>query len=598
MNELRKYADQFMDWLVEDGYTHCFFVGGGNVMHLLEAASTRFKCIAVVHEVTAGIAVDYFNESANGSERAFALVTAGPGLTNIVTAIGGAWLESRELLVVGGQAKVSDLSRNRVRQIGHQEINGVGICRDITVASLLADRRLEKYEVLQVTQRTRRDRKGPAFIEMCIDVSAMPPLPNNSRNIPKFVDFPAPSNSDIDKLEVLLKNSKRPIVLLGAGVDRKKSQETVQKLIKLGIPIATTWNGFDRVPYDYEFYCGRPNTYGMRWANILIQQADLLIALGTRLGVQQVGFAADKFVPIGKIVQVDIDQNEIEKGFPKIDLPIVADANVVASKLVSIFERLEIDLKEWQSFINSTRTALQGPDKANIASGDHIELHDFLWQLSDLLDKNDLIASCSSGGSFNAMMQVFKNKSGQIAISSKGSASMGYGLPGAIGMAFSNKSKRTILVEGDGGFAQNLQDLGTVANNKLNIKMFIASNQGYASIRTTQKSYFQGNYLGCDSKTGLGLPEWEKIFSAYQIPSLTINKNNLDFNEIVQIIKANGPQAFILDLDPEQLYFPKLTSKVLHDGRMESNPIHLMSPPLTIEQKKMHLKFLPSEMWE
>ena len=587
-----------MDWLVEDGYTHCFFVGGGNIMHLLEAASSRFKCIAVVHEVTAGIAVDYFNESANGSERAFALVTAGPGLTNIVTAIGGAWLESRELLVIGGQAKISDLSHNRVRQIGHQEINGVGICKDITVATLLADRRLEKYEVLQVTQRTRRDRKGPAFIEMCIDVSAMPPLPISSRAIPKNVEFSGPNKLDLGKLEVMLKKSKRPIVLLGAGIDRKKSHKAVQKLIKLGIPIATTWNGFDRVPYDYEFFCGRPNTYGMRWANILIQQSDLLIAFGSRLGVQQVGFAADKFVPIGKIVQVDIDQNELEKGFPEIDLPIVADANVVAYELVSIFERIKVDINEWQHFIKTTRTDLQGPDKANFASGDYIELHHFLWNLSNLLDKDDLITSCSSGGSFNSMMQVFKNKKGQIVISSKSLASMGYGLPGAIGMAFSNRARRTILVEGDGGFAQNLQELGTVENNKLNIKIFIASNQGYASIRTTQKSYFSGNYLGCDSKTGLGLPEWEKIFSAFKIPSLTLNRENLDFNDIEKIIKMDGPQAFILDLDPEQMYFPKLTSKVLPDGRMESNPLHLMTPPLTDEQKKIYLKFLPSEMWE
>lgn len=175
---------------------------------------------------------------------------------------------------------------------------------------------------------------------------------------------------------------------------------------------------------------------------------------------------------------------------------------------------------------------------------------------------------------------------------------MGYGLPGAIGMAFSNRARRTILVEGDGGFAQNLQELGTVENNKLNIKIFIASNQGYASIRTTQKSYFSGNYLGCDSKTGLGLPKWEKIFSAFKIPSLTLNRENLDFNDIEKIIKMDGPQAFILDLDPEQMYFPKLTSKVLPDGRMESNPLHLMTPPLTDEQKKIYLKFLPSEMWE
>ena len=179
-----KYSDQFMDWLKEDGYTHCFFVGGGNVMHLLEAASRRFECIAVVHEVAAGIAAEYFNETNKNGERAFALVTAGPGLTNIVTALGGAFLESRELLVVGGQAKTTDLARGTVPQIGHQEIDGMGIVKPITVASVMADRRLDKSEVLRLTHRSREGRKGPVFIEMCLDVSAMPPLEKQIREIP------------------------------------------------------------------------------------------------------------------------------------------------------------------------------------------------------------------------------------------------------------------------------------------------------------------------------------------------------------------------------------------------------------------------------
>ena len=255
-----KYADQFMDWLVEDGYTHCFFVGGGNVMHLLESASHRFKCVAVVHEVTAGIATEYFNEASNGKERAFALVTAGPGLTNIVSAIGGAWLESRELLVVGGQAKVSDLAHGRVRQIGHQEIDGVGIVKPITVAAISATRRLDKYEVLQATRRSRSHRKGPVFIEMSLDVSAMPKLQISDRQLPQKIAEPQVGMADLNKVLELLKTSKRPIVLLGGGLDRIQSRDAIQKLMDFGMPLATTWNGFDRVSFDYEFYAGRPNT--------------------------------------------------------------------------------------------------------------------------------------------------------------------------------------------------------------------------------------------------------------------------------------------------------------------------------------------------
>jgi acetolactate synthase-1/2/3 large subunit len=207
-----KYSDQFMDWLKTDGYTTCFFVGGGNVMHLLESASRRFKCIPVVHEVAAGIAAEYFNENNKFRERAFALVTAGPGLTNIVTAIGGAFLESRELLVIGGQAKVSDLAHGRVPQIGHQEIDGIGIVNKITLSAIQADRRLTKEEVLTLTARSRTARKGPVFIEMCIDVSAMPEIEDSNGNFLQPIKATNPTNKDIQLIQKLL-NHRNQILM-------------------------------------------------------------------------------------------------------------------------------------------------------------------------------------------------------------------------------------------------------------------------------------------------------------------------------------------------------------------------------------------------
>jgi hypothetical protein len=193
-------------------------------------------------------------------------------------------------------------------------------------------------------------------------------------------------------------------------------------------------------------------------------------------------------------------------------------------------------------------------------------------------------------------VQVFENKDNQKVLSNKGSASMGYGLAGAIGMAFAYPNNRVIHFEGDGGFAQNMQDIGTVSNNKLNIKMFISSNKGYASIRTTQKSYFSGNYLGCDSETGLGLPEWEHIFKAYGIPVIKLNAENLNADNFNEYMETSGPCAFILELDPEQLYFPKLTSKLKDDGSMETNPLHLMSPSLSDNDANKYLKYLPTHL--
>jgi acetolactate synthase-1/2/3 large subunit len=585
-----KYADQFMDWLKEDGYTHCFFVGGGNVMHLLEAASRRFECIAVVHEVAAGIAAEYFNETDLQRRKAFALVTAGPGLTNIVTAVGGAFLESRELLVVGGQAKTSDLSRGTVPQIGHQEIDGVGIVMPITVASILADRRLDKSEVLRLTHRSRESRKGPVFIEMCLDVSAMPPLDTQIRDIPIEVKASGPSSVDVARVQELWAKSKRPMLLLGGGLDRDRGLALIKRLMDLKVPMGTTWNGFDRVPYEYNLYCGRPNTYGMRWANILVQSSDLVVAVGTRLGIQQVGFAWDEFVPQGKVVQIDVDRNELQKGFPIIELGIQSDA----IEFLEMFEKnlVNSDNVEWYDFIQEIRNELDLPDAANVAQNDFVELHNFVRELSKICLSNDVIVPCSSGGTFNAVMQMFQHKAGQSVTTNKGLASMGYGLSGAIGASFANPDKNVILMEGDGGFAQNLQELGTVAVNNLNLKMFLMSNRGYASIRTTQKSYFKGNYVGCDSETGLGLPDWEKIFAAYNIPVTKLTDQNLDFDEIRKILLSKGPQGFIVELDPEQLFFPKVTSRVLDSGAMKTNPIHLMSPELSEIESKKYLKYV------
>jgi acetolactate synthase-1/2/3 large subunit len=194
------------------------------------------------------------------------------------------------------------------------------------------------------------------------------------------------------------------------------------------------------------------------------------------------------------------------------------------------------------------------------------------------------------------MMQGYFLLPHQRMVTDKGLASMGYGLSGAIGASFARPSARTILVEGDGGFAQNLQELGTVEVNKLNLKMFIFSNQGYASIRTTQKAYFEGNYLGCDRETGLGFPDWEKLFGAFNIPFHTMDKNMFANLRAKQLFEQPGPAAFVITLDPEQIFYPKVTSKVLPNGKMESNPIHLMTPPLPDDLHDSIYKYLPTEL--
>lgn len=594
-----KYSDLLMDWLKEFGYTHCFFVGGGNVMHLLESASKRFTCVPVVHEVAAGIAAEYFNESYEGSRKAFALVTAGPGLTNIITAIGGAWLENRELLVIGGQAKVSDLARNGSRQIGHQEINGLAITSGITKESLQLSKHYAKKEIFDFCSKSWTGKKGPVFLEICIDVSAAPANLDELDNMPvgeQHQANPIIPESQLKELKKLIAESKRPLFLFGGGLSRAMTTKCTSEFESMEWPIATTYNGADRESFEYKYYCGRPNWYGMRWANIILQQSDLVIAFGSRLGIQQVGFSWDEFAPLAKVVQIDIDHSELEKGFPKIDLKLPYDADDILEKLTQdkdLFKKQ--DWSEWKSFITKVRNLLENVDPANVVSDGYLELQKFLWDLGDFLNSEDVIIPCSSGGSYTGTLQMFRNKRGQKMITDKSLASMGYGLSGAIGAAFANPGSRIIHIEGDGGFAQNLQEIGTVAVNKLNIKMFIAENRGYASIRTTQKAYFNGNYVGCDEATGLGLPNWEQIFNAYGISTTRITVENYFNKEVIDAINANGPHAFIVTLDPDQLYFPKLTSRVMPDGSMKSNPLHLMSPKLPEEIAKEVFPYMSSE---
>jgi acetolactate synthase-1/2/3 large subunit len=594
-----KYSELLMDWIKEQGYSHCFFVGGGNIMHLLESARTRFECIPVVHEVAAAIAVEYFNEISENKRRAFVLVTAGPGITNAITGIAGAWLESRELLIIGGQAKRENLSKGKgVRQTGHQEVDGVGLTGTITKKSFLIEAPINKKDFLEACILSATPRKGPVFIEICLDASGQNVKKSELENqveqsnleyiFPKF-------NTEIEKkVTSLVCNSTRPTLLIGAGISRKTLSKFISRLEKINIPITLTWNGTDRLEYEHILNMGRPNTYGMRFSNIFLQQSDLIIALGTRLGLQQTGFNWEEFGPLAKIIQVDIDKHELEKGHPEIDLGIQTDADYALEQILEILENnSNLVWKEWLDLGHFIKKSLPIREASNKASPPFVEAFHLVEIVSDLLRGDENIVSCSSGGAYTTMMSGFKNKQQQKVISNYGLASMGYGLSGAIGAAISNRSKNTILVEGDGGFAQNLQELGTVSAQELNLKIIIFSNDGYASIRTMQQSYFNGNFLGCNLETKLKMPKWSKIFEAYDIPSYEINSDFIKETSIFEkLLNSVGPVAFIVSIDPAQTYWPKVTSKITEDGKISSNPIHLMNPELEPNLNAKLLKYL------
>ncbi len=591
-----RHADQVLDWLVDLGYTHCFFVAGGNIMHFLNGARTRFTCVPFVHEVAAGIATEYFN-AVDPPGRAFALVTAGPGLTNIVTAIAGAYLESRDLLVIGGQVKSSDLAGGGVRQRGIQEINGVAIVDPITVVAERVERPMSQEAFVDAVERGRCGRRGPVFLEFCLDAQGAPVEDDATASelVPLNAGAPADATFIREALQRagevrdLLSEARRPVILLGAGVSRAAAREVMDDLRRIGVPVQTTWNGIDRIGADEAIYFGRPNTWGQRFANVIIQQADLVIALGTRLGLQQTGFNWQQFVPVGKLVQVEIDEAELTKGHPRVDLAVRGDADTMLRELV---RRTYPDFSAWRDFCVHVKERLPLHDSANVVRDGYLDPYEFYTRLSHVANEHDIIIPCSSGGANSTALQTIEQRAGQLIVTDKGLASMGYGLSGAIGAALAWPDRRTLMVEGDGGFIQNLQELGTVAVNALNLKIFILSNEGYASIRTTQKNYFNGAYVGCDTRTGLGFPDWTKLFEAYGIASMSLGSREMESREFFTAMQSAGPHGFIVPVDPEQMYYPKIASRMTASGSMESNPLHWMTPDLEPEVARDVLRYL------
>lgn len=581
-----KYSDQISKWLLDLGFTHFFYVGGGNIMHLTESLSNNLIGIPVIHEVAAVIGSEYFNETSRDGRKSLALVTAGPGLTNTITGIAGAWLENRFVLILGGQVKTSDLKgESGIRQRGIQEIDGVTLLKSIVKKSIRLNNPITRQALEDVIKYGSSGKKGPIFIEFPLDIQAIEYNNLEDIKISKRINFEENNKVQFSKenLKTLLNawsNAKKPIILVGGGIDREFSARINQYLNQKKIPCLTTYNGADRIDSNYSYYFGRPNTWGQRSSNIIIQKADLIIAFGTRLGLQQTGFNWQEFGREAKIIQIDIDKAELEKGHPEIDFGIQADANPLLIDFLKNVDHSGND--EWLQYCKHVRTNIPRIEDVNFTGEKYISPYNFIIELEGLTKGDDIIIPCSSGSAFTLTMQLWQQKLGQRIVTNKSLASMGYGLSGAIGASISNPGNRTILIEGDGGFAQNIQEIGTAKMNNCNLKVFIFNDEGHASIRMTQRNYFNGKYLGCDTNTGLGLPNWYKVFEGWNLKAHCINRNFTKDPEFHERFNNPNLEIFIVEIDPQQTYFPKISSRVKADGGMESNPLDKMSPEISL----------------
>ena len=584
----QKFSDALADWLVELGYTHCFMVAGGGCMHLIDGFRTRFIMIPVVHEVSAGIAAEHFNECRTAG-RAFALVTTGPGFTNIVTAIAGCYTERRELLVIAGQVKSTDLITGRLRQLGVQEIDGSAITAPITVVSRCLREPIGRAEFQALVKAGSHPHPGPVVIEVCLDVQgaqidrvALDGLPFSLTcgARPKHLASGHDLESKARQIADILSKAKRPVLLIGGLVSRALSWSLLAAMERAGVPLMTTTSAMDRVPDLSPVYVGRPSSWGgQRSANLIIAQADVVVGVGVQWDLQQTGFNWQEYAPGIDLYQVYPDQEELNKGQPVLAEGIAANPDEFLASLVPSLDWQDPD--DWLTYAKNIRAKVPLLEPANVCGEGFISNYVLLQELSRATAASDVIAFTSSGNCFTGGLQMLEIKHRQFTTTSPAFASMGYGLASAIGAAFAHPGKRIIHFEGDGGFCQNLQELALLHVNQLPVKMFIFENGGYASIRATQRKFFNGAYVGCDEATGLGFPDWIKLFNAYHIPARYLRPEEANSRRLAQLLAEPGAAAWIVRVDPDQPNFPAVSSRIALDGKIQSNPLYQQIPTLS-----------------
>ena len=580
-------------WLSALGYTHCFTVAGGNSMHLLRHIHERFQVIAVNHEVSAGIGAEHFNV-VSGGERAFVLVTTGPGLTNLATAVAGAWLESRELLVIAGAVKCSDLKRDsRVRQKGIQELSAADVFGKIAKQVVTFEDPCTQKEFVEIVSTSWKPRKGPVILEVPLDTQARPVTPVCPEGLPEPI--PDVSTSDhllsVETISLALEASSRPVLLIGGGADRALVRSLSDSLEKLGVPILLTWNAADYLPSDFPMYFGRPDNFGQRSANLILHQADLIVAVGTKLGLQLTGFDVESFARGAKIIQVDIDEDELSKALPGKEVTFLADCNPVLARIADVdFNRA--DFIQWRQYCRDIRSNLSGwPDSGEVEN-DRLSTQNVVSVLSEIAPPDAVFISSSSGTAEIAMMQNFEVRDRQRLISNKGLASMGYALPGAIGACFTSEQRSVFCVEGDGSMSQSTSELPLIVGRNLRLKIIVIDNGGYASISATQERYFDGISVGCSPASGLFGFDFSSLAPAVGMRVATIT-NLRKLRQVIELeSQLPGPCLIVVKVSDDSPPLPRVTAELHNDGQMVSRPTWDMAPTLGPEMVATNGRFI------
>jgi len=582
-------SDYIWKYFADCGIETAFVITGGGAMFLNDSLrkESRIKYVCNHHEQASAI-------SAEGYYRATGKVpvvnvTSGPGGTNTLTGVLGQWTDSIPVIYISGQVKYgttkASIPDSKIRQFGDQEINIIDIVKPITkYAKMITDPYTIKEELEKALKIATTGRFGPVWLDIPINIQSFP-IEEHLLKESKELEFNILDLKGIkQKVIPQLTKAKRPLIIAGHGIKLSQSKKEFLSLIEyLDIPVVTTFNGFDILPNDSDNYIGRIGTIGNRAGNFALQNADLVICLGTRNNIRQVSYNWGSFAKNAKKIIVDIDPAELNKPTVKGDLNIEMDVKYFMSELLYELycSKVSIDVKEWKSW------CLDKKQKYPILMKEHTENkklnpYHFVNRLTTHL-KEDAIVTAGNGTACVSLFQSGIVKEGQTYFWNSGCASMGYGLPAAIGASVYN-NKEVICITGDGSLQMNIQELQTVKQYDLPIKIFILNNNGYHSIIQTQTNWFNKKLIGCNGESGVSFPDNKKVANLYGLKYVKISsKKTLDRN-IKKALNYKGSVLCEVMLS-DYIFMPKLSSEKQADGTMVSQPLENMFPFLDKEEQ-------------
>ena len=578
-------SEFIINYLQKKGLNTAFGITGGGAMFLNEAfrKQNNLNFIFMHHEQSAAMAAEAYYRASG--KPAILSVTSGPGGTNAVTGVIGAWIDSIPMIVISGQVESKDMiSNSKTRQIGIQEANIKDIIKSITKYSNVLTKNSDiEFELSKAYKIATEGRPGPVWIDVPLDIQSKKFV--KKKIIKKKIK--QDNYSKIDKKKItqtlkLIKNSKRPLILIGNGVHISKAEEKFLIFLKkTNMPFISTWNASDIVPSNHNFYFGRPGLFGNRIANFAVQSCDLLLIIGSRLSVPITGYQMKNFSPFSKKIFVDIDKKEIIKRKLKTDLKFNNDISTFLKDINKKITKKFIKKKTWIDKLTKLKNYLDEDQKYK-KNKNFVNSFRFINSLSKVLSGNENIVT-DMGTSFTCTMQSFKTKKNQRLFTSSGIAAMGFGLPGIIGTFFADKKKIPVCISGDGGLMFNLQEFQTVINYKIPLKLFIINNGGYLTMKLMQQKNFK-KFVGADDRSGLTLPDFLKVAKSFNFKTIKLkNENNLNKN-LKNILNSKKATVCEIITPPMQELVPRVQTQMNKDGTFQPAMLDNMYPFLGIEK--------------